>query len=425
MNYEQALEFIHGVNHAFCKPGLERISALCDALGNPERDLKFIHVAGTNGKGSTSSMLSYILKESGYRVGLYTSPYIYRFNERMAINNESISDDELVRLTEKLMPIVREMDDKPTEFELITAMAFLYFKESGADVVVLEVGMGGRFDSTNVIDNPYLSIITGISLDHTAFLGDTVEKIAYEKAGIIKSGSPVLYCGDDEAAFDVIKRVANEKDCRLYRTDRGQICDTAMTLEGGSFSYKDWKDVKISLLGEYQFYNCAGVLEAVEILRQRGLNIDTGAVYRGLNAAKWRARFEIVHRDPTVIFDGAHNPEGIFAAVESIKKYYDRKVCVFSGVLKDKDYNFVAKKLSEVAGSAYTVTPDNPRALGAEEYASVLRGEGVDAHATASVSDAIRRAIARAKEDRTAVCCLGSLYTYRDVIDALRAIDNK
>ena len=194
MNYEECLEYIHGVSWVFCKPGLERIGELCERLGNPQNELKFVHVAGTNGKGSFCSMLSSVLAAEGYKVGLYTSPYITVFNERMRINGENISNDELVRLTELVKPIAEQMSDKPTEFELITALAFEYFRSNGCDIVVLEAGMGGRLDSTNIIENSLLSVITGIALDHTAFLGDTVEKIAAEKAGIIKKCRPVARC---------------------------------------------------------------------------------------------------------------------------------------------------------------------------------------------------------------------------------------
>lgn len=423
MTYTEALEYIHGVNHAFCKPGLERISALCDALGNPERDLKYIHVAGTNGKGSTSSMLASILTHAGYKVGLYTSPYIYRFNERIKYCGEDIRDSELAALCDRLKPITDKMEDKPTEFELITAIAFEYFKSKGCDVVVLEVGMGGRFDSTNIISEPLLSIITGISLDHTAFLGDTTEKIAAEKAGIIKCGSPVLFGGEDEGALSVISARAKEHHSQLYRPDYSKIKDGTATLKGGSLSYKTYENVNISLLGEYQLRNAALVLEAVDILKERGLNINTAAVYSGISAARWRARFEIIHKDPTVIFDGAHNAEGIEAAVESIKKYYPKGgVCVMSGVLSDKDYRAIASKISEVASMVYTITPSNPRALSAKEYASVIRSCGVGAEAKDSIPEALSEGLAFAKENSTALFCLGSLYTYSEVIDALKSL---
>jgi dihydrofolate synthase/folylpolyglutamate synthase len=282
--------------------------------------------------------------------------------------------------------------------------------------------MGGRFDSTNIIRDPLLSIITGISLDHTAFLGDTTEKIAFEKAGIIKDGAPVIFGGEDEGALRVISEVCRERGSLLYRPNYSEIKNPNTSLEGGSFDYKNYKNVKLSLLGEYQLRNAAVVLEAVDVLRDRGLKINTGAVLDGIFAAKWRARFEIIHREPTVIFDGAHNAEGISAAIESIKKYYpEGGVAVMTGVLADKDYKAIARSISSVAGAVFTITPDNPRALSAEDYAEVLSAFGVCASACAGIDEALRAGMEYAKENSVPMFCLGSLYTYSAVIDALKS----
>lgn len=421
MTYEEALEYIHGISWTFCKPGLERIGELCERLGNPERELKFIHVAGTNGKGSTASMLSSILTEAGYKVGLYTSPYIYRFNERMRVAGEDIPDDTLASITEYVRPIADSMTDKPTEFELITAIAFEYFKREGCDVVVLEAGLGGRLDSTNIITTPLLSIITGIALDHTAFLGDTVEKIAFEKAGIIKSGVPVLYGGEDMSAQAVIAAVADERGSDFYTTDYSRLTVRAAESFGTVFDYKERKSLEIRLLGSYQPRNASLVTDAVDILRSRGLNISEDALRRGLLAARWRARFEVLQKNPTVIFDGAHNPQGIDAAVDSIKQYFgDERVVIVTGVLKDKDYDYIASRLAGVARCVFTLTPDNQRALSAEEYARVILSHGAPATACGSIAEALRLGIAAAKDEGTAVCCLGSLYTYSDVVNLLK-----
>lgn len=421
MTYSEALTYIHGVSNFFCKPGLERITALCDMMGHPEKDLKFIHVAGTNGKGSFCSMTDSVLRAAGYKVGLYTSPYIYEFNERMRVNGENIANDTLAELTEYVKQFAETMADSPTEFELITAIAFEYFKREKVDVVVLEVGMGGRFDSTNIIRNPLLSVITGIALDHTAFLGNTVEAIAGEKAGIIKDSSPIIYGGEDKAAREVIKNTAKERGSEFFETDYSSLSIKKTDLSGTVFDYRRFRDVKISLLGLYQPKNAALVLDAIEILRTRGMSISEGAVARGLAEAKWRARFEIIERDPLVIFDGAHNPQGIRAAVDSIKTYFgDKRVCVFTGVLKDKDYNVIAKTLSEVASTAFTITPDNARALSAEEYAGVLESYGIAATPCKSISEALTLGRVAAKSADTALCCLGSLYTYVDVIRELK-----
>ena len=244
MTYEEALEYIHGISWCFCKPGLERIAELCGRLGNPQNSLRFIHVAGTNGKGSFCAMTEAILRSEGYKVGLFTSPYIRTFNERMRVDGENISDDELAEITEYVRPFADAMTDKPTEFELISAVAFEYFKRNNCDVVVLEAGMGGRLDSTNVIEKSLLSIITGIALDHTAFLGDTVEKIAAEKAGIIKQGCPVLFGGEDEAAERVICERAAEMNAPFSIVDRSTLVLQSQTLDGTIFDFEKYKGCK-------------------------------------------------------------------------------------------------------------------------------------------------------------------------------------
>lgn len=416
MTYDEALQYIHGISWTFCKPGLERISELCERLGHPEKKLKFIHVAGTNGKGSTSSMLESVLRSAGYKVGLYTSPYIYRFNERMRVDGENIPDTKLAKITERVRPIADSMTDKPTEFELITAIAFLYFASEECDVVVLEAGMGGRLDSTNVIRNPLLSIITGIALDHTAFLGDTVEKIAAEKAGIIKDSAPILFGGEDEAARAVIAATAKESGSEFYSVNHDKLKITHADLSGTCFDYCGEK-YTLTLLGLYQPKNAATVIEAVKILRARGLKISDKELSEGLRCARWRARFEIIKREPTVIFDGAHNPEGITACTDSVKHYLgSEKIYALTGVLADKDYNYIAGRISEVAERAYTITPDNPRAFPAEKYAALLTALGTRAEPFDSMETALKEGISAAKRDNKVLVCLGSLYTYVDVM---------
>jgi len=420
MNYTEALEYIHSICWTFTKPGLERISALCEKLGNPQNDLKFVHVAGTNGKGSFCSMLDSVLRHAGYKTGLFTSPYIKVFNERMQFCGENISDCELAEITEYVKPFADSMEDKPTEFELITAIGFEFFKRKKCDVVILEAGMGGRLDSTNIITSSLLSVITGISLDHTAFLGDTVEKIAAEKAGIIKENGAVLFGGNSESVEEVIKAKAAEKNADYHFADKSGLEIISSDLSGSVFNYLNYKEIQLPLLGLYQPWNAANVLCAVEILKSKGFTVSEEAVRAGLLAARWPARFEIISRDPLTIFDGAHNPEGIETAVQSIKRYFgDRKVCILTGVMKDKDYNYIAGKFAEIADRAFTITPQNPRALPAEEYAKVLEGVGITASAYASVSDALKDAKAYAKSCDSALVCLGSLYMYCEVIATL------
>lgn len=417
MNYDEAIEYIHGISWTFCKPGLDRIGELCARLGNPERSLRFVHVAGTNGKGSFCAMLAEILTAAGYRTGLYTSPFILEFNERMRIDGKNIANEELAEITEYVRPIADAMTDKPTEFELITAIAFEYFKRNNVDIVVLEAGMGGRLDSTNIIPPALLTVITGIAIDHAAFLGDTVEKIAREKAGIIKSGCPVLFGGTDDDAKTVISARAAECGVKYVNTDRSAITIRRMTLDGTDFDYGGFSSLHIGLLGEYQPYNAANVIEAVKLLREGGISILDSAVYDGLGRVRWHARFEIIRREPLTIFDGAHNPEGISSAVRSVAKYFPSgNVCAVSGVLRDKDYGFISRELSRTFRHVFTITPDSPRALSAEEYALALGEAGADATACAGVKEALGAATAYAKQHGCAIICLGSLYTYGDVV---------
>ena len=420
MNYQQSLEYIHGINWCFCKPGLERIEKLCGLLGDPQNSLKFVHVAGTNGKGSFCSILSSVLRNAGLKVGLFTSPYIRFFNERMCIDGQPISDFELAEITTYVRPFAEKMTDKPTEFELITAIGFEYFKRNKCDVVVLEAGMGGRLDSTNIIRNPLLSVITGIALDHTAFLGDTVEKIAAEKAGIIKDLAPVLFGGVDTVAEKVIKDTAEQKGSSVFTVDYSNLTVKEATLDGSVFDFDGRSDLNIKLLGTYQPRNAAAVLKAVDILCSNGMEIPEAAVRQGLADARWIGRFEILSKQPLTIFDGAHNPEGIDSAVESIKKYFgNKKVYVLTGVLKDKDYEHIASRLSEIGDKAFTLTPDNPRALDAKEYASVLCRNGLFAKGFDSLAKAYQAAKSDAEKDGKALVCLGSLYTYSELINLI------
>lgn len=423
MNYKETLDYIHSNFWTGSKPGLERTQALLERLGNPQRNLHFIHVAGTNGKGSFCSMLSSILVEAGYRVGTYTSPYILRFNERMKVCGEDIPDETLSRLTTKIRPIADAMEDKPTEFELITAIAMEYFKEEKCDVVVLECGMGGRLDSTNVIESPVLSVITGIALDHTAILGDTIEKIAAEKAGIIKSGRPVIFCGKDENAERVIREKAASLSSPFYTMDRSGMVIQETTLDGTLFSWKSFENIFIPLLGTYQPENAQNVLFATKLLSEEGFHIPDSAIHDGIRKVKWPARFEVVSKDPLIICDGGHNPEGIESAVSSTKLYFnDEKLKVVTGVMADKDHLYMAKCISSIADEVFCITAENPRALKGADYAAEFRSFGIPAYDTSSPFEALKMAIEKAKAENKAILCVGSLYMYGQIIDALNQL---
>ncbi len=420
MTYDEALGYIHSINWRGTRPGLSRITELCERLGNPQDRLKFIHIAGTNGKGSTSAMLSSVLTAAGCKVGLYTSPYIEVFNERMCVEGRAISNESLTSLVEEVMPIAEKMTDPPTEFELITAIAFLFFERENCDVVVLEVGMGGRLDSTNIIKESLLSVITGIALDHTAFLGDTVEKIAAEKAGIIKEGCPVLFGGEDDSAKAVIMEKARELNSPFYSVDRSSLFLKSADLSGSVIDYKCFSDIFLPLCGLYQAKNLSTVMTAVEILTKCGFNITESCIREGIAKTAWRARFELLSKNPIFVFDGSHNFEGVTAAAEAVKYYFkDEKPLLITGVMADKDYEKMAKIMAPLVSRVYTLTPDNSRSLSADEYAEVYRRLGVSADGYSSISEAVSAAVNYAVEQGSSIIALGSLYMYHDVKVAL------
>ena len=426
MNYTQALEYIHSVSWKGSRPGLERITELCEKIGNPQNDLRFIHVTGTNGKGSFCAMLESVLREAGYRAGVFTSPYVENFRERIQISGKYISEEELADITSFVRKAADKMDDSPTEFELITAIAFEYFKRNECSVVILETGMGGRLDSTNVIKSPLLAVICGVSLDHTEYLGNTISEIAREKAGIIKPGCMVLYGGEAGEASDVILQRANELVCPCYAVDNSLLSNVKLSVDGTTFDYGRYEGLKLKLLGDYQLYNAARVITAAEILRAGGVKITDEAVRAGLEKAKWKGRFELFSREPDVFFDGCHNPEGTAHAAKSISGYYpDKKIALITGVMRDKDYRQMAQNLCPVCERVFTVRPDNPRAVLAEEYAKVFADMGVYATAYASFEAAVKEAYAYAKKENIPLFCLGSLYSYSSFKKAIGPLIEK
>lgn len=417
MNYPQALAYIQNSNTAFCKPGTERVEELCRRMGDPQNKLSFIHVAGTNGKGSVCAMLEAVLLRAGLRVGVFSSPAVLDFNEQIRVCGAPIGEEAFASLACRIRPIADGMTDRPTSFELLTALAFAHFAETDCEIIVLETGLGGRTDATNVVENTLLSVITGIAKDHTAFLGDTVAAIAREKAGIIKSGRPVLFGGEDDEAYAVIAQAAQEKNAPLYRVERERVRVTEATLRGTRFDFGENKDITLSLMGLYQPYNAATVWTACEILKNTyGFSLGEADRRAALSAVSWRARFEKLSDEPLVIYDGAHNPQGIAAALASIRALFGtQKVLLVTGVLRDKDYHEIALSLASVACRAFTVTLDSPRALDAAEYAQTLCDAGLPAQAFETAADAIEAAKAEAKKSGSPVFCLGSLYLYRAV----------
>ena len=420
MTYAETLDYIHSVTWKGSRLGLARITELLEKLGNPQDGLRFIHIAGTNGKGSNSAMLESVLRAAGYRTGLFVSPYIKHFNERICVSGKPISNEDLATVTSLVRPHADSMADLPTEFELITAIGLLHFLREKCDVVVLETGMGGRLDSTNVIKSPLCAVITGIAMDHTAFLGDTVEKIAAEKAGIIKDGCPVVWGGHDAAARAVIEAHAKKHNARFIAAEDTPMTVREMTFNGTLVDYGAHKDVRIPLLGTYQPQNLATVLSAVDALREGGMEISERALYAGLATVRWRGRFEKLCDAPLIFSDGAHNPEGISAAAKGIAHYFaGRRVALISGVMADKDYTDMVATLAPLTERVFTLTPDNPRSLPAAEYAKVFANAGIAASAHESVADAVQAAVLYGRETGTPIFSLGSLYMYAEVTAVL------
>ena len=408
MNYEEALKYIEGVSWLGSKPGLGRIAELLERLGRPQDSLRFVHVAGTNGKGSACALLRSVLSAAGYRTGLYISPHLARINERMSVDGADITDGDFAACCTALAAAAEGMADPCTEFELCTALALHYFAERRCDIVVLETGLGGRLDATNVIPRPECAVIMNIGLDHTAVLGDTPELIAVEKAGIFKGGRAAAY-DLTGGVRRVLEAKAAETGTRLAFADFGEIVPISDSMDGQDFIYKGEK-YRISLPGEHQLRNAAAALEAVAQLRAAGWDISGEAVGRGLASAVWPARFERVLTGPDFVVDGGHNPQCLAATAAALERYYPRarRVLLF-GALADKDWRDMARLLIPEADEFVCATPESERALDAETLAEFLRGEGCRAEAFGTIEAACAAAYERAKPDGMA-CCLGSLY---------------
>ena len=415
MNYTQALEYIHSVSWRGSVPGLSRIRELCERMGHPEKGLRCIHIAGTNGKGSTAAYLTSILRAAGYRVGTFTSPYVRTFNERIAIDGRPVSNYLLAKAVEAAKPHADAMADRPTEFELITAVGFEIFRRKKVDVVVLEVGLGGRYDSTNIIKSPLLSVITGIAFDHMQLLGNTLAEIASEKAGIIKKGCPVVMAKLADEAKQVIEAEAKAQNAPLCEVDPDAITVHADTLLGIEMDYKERGGIRTALIGGYQPRNIALVCEAVDALRKVGVPISEDALYEGIAAAKWPARFELLSSEPPVVFDGGHNEEGVRAAIETAKHVFGEKVIILTGVMADKAYAPMADLIAPVAREVFTLKPDNPRAMEADALAAVYAERGVAAKGYPTIAAALKAARRRAKQLGAPLLILGSLYLYKDI----------
>lgn len=414
MTYDEAIAYIHGTLKFGSKLGLHNIGTLLGLMGDPQKKLRFVHVAGTNGKGSTTAFIANILMEAGYRTGIYTSPFIQRFTERIRVGNEEITRDELAEITAFVRTNVDRMlamgENHPTEFEIVTAVAFEYYYRRECDIVVLEVGLGGRFDSTNIIDTPELAVITTISYDHTDRLGKTIPEIAFEKAGIIKPGGDVVIYGQGREACQVFEKACAERGARLYRTDFSGVERHEFGIDGQVFSFNGYNRLKIGLLGSHQINNAAVAIKAAEILRLRGYKITEGAIRRGLENTKWPGRLEVLQRDPVFLIDGAHNPEGAMVLRKALDEYFPgRPVTLIMGVLGDKDYTTMMEAVLPAARRLIAVTSNSPRALPAKDLARAAASYCNNIQISDTIENAVRTSL-ESTEPGEVICAFGSLY---------------
>ena len=405
MTLDEALRYIHEVCWKGTIPGLERIQALLDAMGNPERKCKFVHVTGTNGKGSTCAMVASILRKAGYKTGLYTSPYLIRFNERIQINGEQISDADICELTEYVKPFAESIFERPTEFEMVTAIGFEYFARHKC-----------------VIPAPEAAVICNIGLDHTEVLGDTLEKIAGAKAGIIKPGCDAVLYRERPSVEAVFEERCKALNAPLHKADFDSLHLLSHSLEGQVFDWERFHALRLPLLGEHQLHNAAVALTTARVLQKRGWKITDEQIREGIESVRWPGRFELMRKDPMFIIDGGHNPQCIEALVKNIRDYLPgRELTVLTGVLGDKDFHCMYRDVAQYAKEFITITPANARALTAEKLADYLRQFGKPVTACDVVADGVRLAIEHAGKDGV-VLCYGSLYMIGDIDAALQTL---
>ena len=424
MNYREAMEYVESLKVYGSVPGLSMTKALCARLGDPQKQLKFVHISGTNGKGSVLAYVSTVLQTAGYRVGRYISPTMFDYRERFQVDTRSITQSALCRYIERVKAAVDQMETSgeaapsgeegphPTLFEVETVLAFLYFKDKKCDIVVLETGMGGRLDATNIIPAPICAVITSISMDHMAYLGDTLTQIAIEKAGIIKSGSIVVSARQKPEAMQIIKQTAAKYKCRIFIADVSRIKRVKSGLKKQCFSYNKYKNMEIGMPGLYQLDNAVVALEVIDALQKQGFKIEPDKVKAGLLQAVWPGRFEIIGQKPLFIIDGAHNEDGAIRLAQTILHYFEgRRIIAIAGVLADKEAEKIISPVCPMARHLITVTPpDNPRAMHAYELANIAR----EYHDNVTVADSLQEAVEMAyllvgKDKETVVIAFGSL----------------
>lgn len=414
MNYKDALVYIEEIGKYGSVPGLDSIKELCRRLGDPQEELLFVHIAGTNGKGSVLAYISTVLQEAGYRTGRYLSPTISDYRERIQVGGKMISKEGLCRHLETVKnaaeEMVKEGKPHPTAFEMETALAFLYFREKKCDIVVLEAGLGGSLDATNLVTTTVVSVIASVSRDHMAFLGETLSEIAENKAGIIKKGVPVVSMEQEPDAMQVIRRAAKEKGSRLVIASKEKAKNIRYGVEKQKFDYKQYKKLEITLAGQCQIDNCILAIEALLALSERGFPVKENALREGLKKTVWKGRFEVIAKKPFFIVDGAHNEDAAKKLAASIRFYFtNKKIIYIMGILKDKEYEKIIAETYRLAEQIITVaTPKNARAMPAYELAKAVKEYHPNVTAADSLEEAVEMSYLLADKD-SVIIAFGSL----------------
>ena len=416
MDYRQAVEFVESSSIVRERYGLEKLQQALHLLGDPHHHTEFVHIAGTNGKGSTAAMTASVLQTAGYRTGLYTSPHLMRYNERMQIDGVPISDEDFVEAASQVQRVCEQLGGVPIVFEVLTLMALWYFAQQHCDIVVLEVGIGGLLDSTNVIPSPKVAIITQLGMDHTETLGNTLEEIAAQKGGIVKEGTPTVMALQEPSAVAIVQQICNQHHAPLALADPERLRVLDASVAGQTLEDREYGKLKLPLAGEHQRKNAANVLEAVAMLRTQGYRISDDDVREGIAKTVWPARFERLSTAPDFILDGGHNPQCLHAATAALREYYSgQKVVFLVGMMADKDTDHMLAEMASIAKSFVCIRPDSPRAMQPQLLAQQLTERfHLPACACGSVREGIAEATRQAGKEGV-VCALGSLYLAGEV----------
>ena len=412
MNTQELEDYLYSYTNKYEHADLSRMEDLMHRLGDPQKRLKFVHVAGTNGKGSCCAMTASILRHAGYRTGLYTSPHIIRFSERIQVNGENIPDRDLERLALRVRGVIDGMQEKVNWFEMVTAIGLLWFEEQKCDIVVFEVGLGGTLDGTNIIEAPECSVIMNIGLDHTEILGNTLEEIAVNKAGIIKKGCPTVIYRGVPSVEKVFEDTCAEKHSEMTRADFSSIRLIRSDLDGQRFDAEGMKELFIPLAGGHQLRNACVVINVIRILTDKGWKITENDIREGLKDVTWPVRFQVVSKDPVFIIDGGHNPQCTEAVAAGLDSLIGKNthIVILTGILADKDSSNMIDNLSRISSDFVTVTPPSFRAMSSEKLGEMIRSKGFQAVCCSTIEEGISTAMHKAKESDGAVCCVGSLY---------------